>query len=99
MNGKGMRAIPSHSLKRSRGRGKAMAIGRWWLLGGALACSLAFAQEQDILDIFDDPHSDPSDFASEVDTDFEADEIVALDLSEHARALLATLGLRIVDER
>ena len=52
---------------------------------------------QDVLGLFDSVMSDPSDYASDVDSEFEADEVLAINISSAALELANTLGFSLLD--
>ena len=60
-----------------------------------------FGDSGDIGDVVDwaFPTDDPSDFASDVDEDFEPDQILALNLGRRSAGILRTLGFRIREAR
>src|SRR5688572_13442998 len=70
-------------------------------LTAAVLPAAAPAQEpfEDTGDFFDwaFPTDDPADFASDVDEDFEPDEVLALNLGRTSAAILRQLGFRIRD--
>jgi len=90
-----------------------LAVARALLLGAALAATPAAATDYgpdggdwgdwgDFGDIFgegDDDHEDPSGYASDIDIDFEPDELIALNLSRTGIAAARRLGFRFLEQR
>jgi minor extracellular protease Epr len=84
-------------------------VARILLFGAALATSpapsLAAGEDPwsgdwgDFSDFFDGDDNDPSDFAGDFDTDFEPDELLALNLSRAGVAAARRLGFRFVEQR
>jgi hypothetical protein len=52
---------------------------------------------QDVLGLFDQIMDDPSDYASDVDVDFEPSEVLAVNISDAALKLAGTLGFSVLD--
>ncbi len=56
-----------------------------------------YGVEQDVLGLFDSVMSDPSDYASDTDVEFESDEVLAINISAAAMKLAGTLGFTLLD--
>ncbi|MES2684651.1 MAG: S8 family serine peptidase [Pseudomonadota bacterium] len=62
-----------------------------------LCCPAQQSGEMDVLADFDAVFSDPSDFTADTDSEFELDEILAIDMSAEALALARSLGFTLLD--